>query len=118
VRTAFEHVVRSGNSEVEWDSRTLADNPDFMGNEMLLLDDGQGGSIFIVHFFWTVAVCSLDRDLQVRDVRSVQAKCGFSLDWDSAPVVTCHAHPGTDMFYDTRKRVRVEGGKIVLEDAP
>ena len=118
VRTALDNVVRSGNSEVEWDSPTLAANRDCMSDEMLLLDDGQGGNIFLVHFFWTVAICSLDRDLQVRDVRSVQAKCGFSVSWDSAPIVTFHAHPGTGMFYDTRKRVTVQAGKVVLEDAP
>jgi hypothetical protein len=117
LQLAFQKLVAYRGPGLEEDLDELRENGfSLTAEEAVLLDAPQGECILVCHFFWTVAVALLDKDLNLRDVQSHNAKCGFSVDWNAGLVVTFHEHPGTDMSYDTPCRLRVEGSRLRIDE--
>jgi hypothetical protein len=113
LESAFQSLAACGDPDIGEEVGQLRANDAPTHDDAVILDDGQSGYLFVCHLFWTVAVCAMDRDLKVLDVRSFPAKCGFALD---GRIVTFHEHPGTGMLFDTRRLVSVEQGKLVIEE--
>lgn len=75
------------------------------------------GIIYVGTYGWSVVFILLNDELNIKDVKYIRAKGGFSVSWYNGLVITIHNHPGTDMFYHEPKHVTSKNNKLIIEDA-
>nr|NQU93532.1 hypothetical protein [Bacteroidota bacterium] len=116
IQIAYENVG-SWLAEQENDYNMLLDDVlsfegQYIDQRVLLHTNNGQGYLFIFRAGWSVAICYLDKDLEVKDLDVFTAKMGYSVSWDTDLIITLHKHPGTDMFLNQEMNVGLKDGKL------